>query len=239
MVDLHTHLLPGIDDGAATATETYQLIESLRKQSVTAAACTPHYNPAEISLTEFLENRTRSLNSLKEAKIRLLTGSEVALNEYLFHYPDLSPLCIGTTRYILIELPFDRSFKAEVFVWLERLLNYYNVVPIIAHIEKYPAAKRKRTIHKLKKLGCVIQMNASSIVQKKTRKRALSLVKNGFIEVIASDCHNLTKRPPELGAAYEILKLQFGRDYVQQLIRNGEVILDDMPLNDKREYLLE
>ncbi|MFT4144729.1 MAG: hypothetical protein QM644_09765 [Mobilitalea sp.] len=239
MVDLHTHLLPGIDDGAATVNETYQLIESLRKQSVTAAACTPHYNPAEISLAEFLENRTRSLNSLKEAKIRLLTGSEVALNEYLFHYTDLSPLCIGPTRYILIELPFDRSFKAEVYVWLERLLNYYNVVPIIAHIEKYPAAKREKTILKLKKLGCIIQMNASSLVQNKTRKRALSLVKKGFIEIIASDCHNMTIRPPELGAAYEILKVHFGMDYVLQLIRNGDFILEDIPLNDKSEYLLE
>jgi protein-tyrosine phosphatase len=239
MVDLHTHLLPGIDDGAATVTETYQLIESLRKQSVTTAACTPHYNPAEISLTEFLENRTRSLNSLQEAKINLLTGSEVALNEYLFHYTDLSPLCIGPTRYILIELPFDRSFKEEVFVWLERLLNYYNVVPIIAHIEKYPAAKRKKTILKLKQLGCVIQMNASSIVQKKTRKRALNLVKKGFIEIIASDCHNLTKRPPELGAAYEILKLKFGINYVQQLIKNGDIIIEDIPLKDKSEYLFE
>lgn len=239
MVDLHTHLLPGIDDGAATVTETYQLIESLIKQSVTTAACTPHYNPAEISLAEFVDNRTRAYNSLQKAKIRLLTGSEVALNEYLFHYTDLSPLCIGLTRYILIELPFDKSFKAEVFVWLERLLNYYNLIPIIAHIEKYPAAKKKRTIIKLKKLGCILQMNASSIVQKNTRKRALSLNKKKFIDVIASDCHNLTKRPPELSVAYGILKNNFGMDYIRKLIANGDFIVDDIPLKDKSEYLLE
>ena len=174
MVDLHTHILPGIDDGATSVAEALMMTAALLNQDVKTVVCTPHFDPSHTSLDDFLYKRAKSMALMKEERLSFQSGSETVLNDYLFHYPDLSSLCIGNTRYILIELPYNSAWDKGTYDMLEKLLSYYNHIPIIAHIERYSAIK-KNMIHltKLIKLGCVIQVNASTILNKKRIKNRL------------------------------------------------------------------
>jgi protein-tyrosine phosphatase len=239
MIDLHTHLLPNIDDGAASYEEAMQLAELLREQGVETALCTPHFDPSQITINDFTAKRAASLTLMKAPKIRLIPGSETLLHDFLFYYTDLSPLCVEHTKYLLLELPDQKRWESKMVQQLEHLIHYYGVIPIIAHIERYrPVRRRKRWMDRLRGAGCIIQCNAEFVIDKKTRRRAFRYLKKGYIDVLASDCHNIIQRPPRLAKAYEMIRNRFGEDFCQRLIDNSRQIVDGNLLRGRAHYLI-
>lgn len=233
MIDLHTHVLPYIDDGARNLEESYQMIESLMKQEVTQAVCTPHFNPAHISLGDFIDKRRKAMKLLENSPLELLQGSETMLHDYLFHYMDIRDLCISGKKYLLLELPFYRHWDKNGFQMIEKLISYYDVVPIIAHVERYQSIKIKdKEIKKFRDLGCFIQINSSSIVSKKSRNLIMRYMKQGYIDVLGSDCHNMESRPPVIKEAYEIVIKNMGEKYRKTLQQNAECIVKGEPLQE-------
>lgn len=227
-IDLHTHLLPGIDDGAGSVEEAMELIQLLSEQKILIAVCTPHFEPSMTSLSDFLKERQAAMELLSDVKIRLIAGSETSLHDYLFHYPDLSELCIADTRYLLLEMPFTKHWNSKVYEQLNTLINYYNIIPIIAHIERYPAIKRKeRMVRRLIELGCVLQLNTSSLLNKRTRHRAIRYLKRGYINVLGSDCHNTKERRPRISVPLDLITTKIGTNVVDALICNAENIIND------------
>ncbi len=229
MIDLHTHLLPNVDDGAGSVEETIELLQLLSEQKVKIAVCTPHFYPYLTALSEFLEMRNTAFAMVSGvSNIRLITGSETMLHDYLFHYPDLSELCIAQTRYLLLEMPFTKSWGSKVYEGLNTLINYYKIIPIIAHIERYPAIRRnKRALRRLLDMGCLLQMNTSSLVNKQSRHRAIRLLKKDYISVLGSDCHNRSERPPRIALPLEIIRKKVGSTVVERMIHNAELIIQD------------
>ena len=240
MIDLHTHLLPSLDDGAVDREEALKMTEALHEQNITAAVCTPHFDPSQIGLEKFIEKRTYALTQMRTSKLRLIPASETVLHEYLFHYPDLSKLCIENTKYLLLELPFQKKWDAELFETLNSLITYYDLIPIIAHIERYPAVKKqKKMIKRLMEAGCIIQLNTSSILEKRTRKKAFNYMEKGYIDVLGSDCHDMQKRPPVMNMAVNQIKQKFGFGYCEKLEYNAECIINGIELRKKKSYIIE
>jgi protein-tyrosine phosphatase len=233
MIDLHTHILPEMDDGAGSADEALRMTEALYRQKVEIAVCTPHFDPTRISLKEFLEKRERALSLLEASRIILRTGCEVSLHDYLFHYPDITALCIENTDYLLVELPYAGKWEEKVYGMLEQLIHYYNLIPIIAHIERYRAARKRKTIKRLREMGCLLQLNTSFILDGKGWRRAARLLKRGFIDVVASDCHNMDTRPPVMKAAYDRISEKLGRDCCDKLMENARNIADGLELKSR------
>ncbi len=239
MVDLHTHILPGMDDGAENIEEAILMSEAFRSQLVDAVACTSHYDPSKISLEEYLSKRTEAMKKLEPFGITLKSASETYLHEYLFHYPNLSQLCIFQTDYLLVELPCTDKWEDNIYAMIERLIHYYHVIPIIAHIERYPAVqKNKKRIRRFLQLGCLIQVNADSILDWKKWLRIKGYLKQGYIHVIASDSHNLSRRPPRLSQAYEKISKKLGEQYSNQLQRNAEAVMRGEVLRKKYVEIL-
>lgn len=236
MIDLHTHILPGIDDGAASVAESHQLIEALYQQNIRKAACTPHFDPTKISLADFVQMRTKAMDLLKEPKITLIPASETKLNEYLFHYPDISDLCIGNTKYLLLELPFEKKWNDKHLEYIERIINYYTVIPIIAHVERYEAITHK-IINKLREMGCMIQVNTSSILIKKNNRKVINLFKDDLVDIISSDCHNMTERIPVFTEPLNVLSRNLGEDTCKKLDYNSHCIFDGIEIRKKDHYI--
>lgn len=237
MVDLHTHILPGIDDGARSITEAVEMTKSLSDQNISKAVCTPHFNPMQVSLQEFLNKRTAATSLMNEAKVELISGSETMLHTYLFHYPDLSELCIGNTKYLLIELPYGKKRDESIYETIEKLISFYNTIPVIAHIERYDIANRN--IKKLREMGCVIQLNTTSLIEKKRRKQGVRYLKDGLIDVLGSDCHNMSNRPPVITQALDIITQEIGSNCYSKLKYNGECIVNGIEINKKTMFLIK
>jgi protein-tyrosine phosphatase len=240
MIDLHTHILPEIDDGASSVEEALLLTEMLLKQGVHIAVCTPHFDPAQVALQDFLRNRKASMTLMRASKVKLISGSETMLHEYLFHYTDLSELCIENTKYLLVELPYSKRWDKKVYEAVDKLINHYDLIPVIAHIERYPAViKSVKHIERLINLGCIIQVNTSSILEKDSMRRVVFYMKHGFIGVLGSDCHNIIHRPPIITAAMDYMTQEFGVRYSNELKYNAECIVKGIEVRKKISFIIE
>lgn len=234
MVDIHTHILPYMDDGARDLEESLALIQMLKEQGITSIVLTPHFYSHQESLSDFLERRQGSYKSLKRAvakviqksdmtqegksdseicledgsEFKMLLGSETYLSETLFSYDSISPLCIEDTKYLLLELPYVEKWGPSVFKQIDRLIAKFDVVPIIAHAERYEALQHnpEKVFQELVDLGCMLQFNSHSVVNRHSRYSTLKLIKNGWMDFIGSDCHNLHTRPPEFDLYNEIIE---------------------------------
>lgn len=229
MIDVHTHILPGIDDGANDKEESFCLIEMLKKQGVTGIICTPHFNAATSSMADFIENRKKAFQSLSDTDIKLIKASETYYHDYLFHYNDLTPLCIEKTNYLLLELPLDKKDISEYIKGIERLYYYYNVIPIIAHVERYKyIARSKRSLEYLKNLGCLFQMNTETIINNKKCKRLVQfLLNNDYIDLLGTDCHNIGNRAPVIDKVKEEITSIYGIEMWNKFMENSYKIINE------------
>lgn len=237
MIDFHSHILHGIDDGSKSLDESMALVEDLISQRVFDVVCTPHFYPDEISLDEFLLKRDASLEALRNScaalpDFRLYAGAEVYCSEFLEICHDISPLCIQGTALIMIEMPVTRKWPDEVWRILDIIINKHGLQIIIAHAERYPQVIKhpKSTFKKLIDLGCMIQVNCDAFIDKSSQSRVLKWLDKGFVHLLGTDCHNTTTRPPRMDKALEVITDQCGEGVALTLQNNAQKLLSGEPL---------
>lgn len=228
LVEMHCHILPGIDDGSPDIETSLRMIARLQQQGCNTIVLTPHYYSDEISLTDFLRRRERSysalINALPPGSPRLIPAAEVYISQYLFTNDDLSELKIGNSDYALIEHPFSSSFSQGSYDRLSNLRCDYGIKPILAHIERYGALMDDTyRLEQFIEMGCLAQVNISSFADspRQIRKKLIKLMNTGHIHLVGSDCHNLESRPPEYIAGMRAIYDKCGQDAIETLIHNA------------------
>ncbi|MDR1567525.1 MAG: tyrosine protein phosphatase [Streptococcaceae bacterium] len=238
MIDLHCHILPGIDDGAQTLEDSVEMAQVALEQGITHILCTPHHNngkfinpKAEVithvaKLQAILDERKLDLTLLEGQEIRI-TGdllTEIANDRILF--TDLN------NQYLLLELPTQ-----DVPHYTEKL--FYNLrvagkTPIIVHPERN--AKFREDPNQLLaylEMGCLAQLTAPSYIGKfgsSIQKTAYEMVKHNFVQMVASDAHGVKKRNFYLKEAFVQIEKDFGKEKVallQQVAKdlvNGDAV---------------
>jgi len=234
MIDLHTHILPGIDDGAKSLAESIILLKDEQNQGISTVVLTPHYNSEVLGLDSFLNQRNVAYSALTEAvkkeklSMRLLLGAEVYFDP-LITTIDLSSLVIENTNYILLELPttyFPANIK-KVFYNI-RLKGF---IPILAHVERYAYFRNHPEILKdLADTGVICQINADKLFQRKDHKFIRSCFKHNIVHILASDTHSIDKRPPLLACAYEKVEKMTDKVTRKYLEDNAAKIIQNQPL---------
>ncbi|NLT95701.1 MAG: capsular biosynthesis protein [Clostridia bacterium] len=197
IIDFHSHILPGIDDGARNWDEFSAIARQAVEAGITHMVCTPHYiyKEADFEPEKYYKLFAEAKRILKELglNIKLVPGSEV------FYVPEVFS-CLekglvvtinGGNKYILLEFPqFDIPNNVEQIIYL---LKIQGVIPIIAHPERNPAfSDDPGLLDSLLKKGALAQLNAGSIVGesgKQVRKTAQSFIKAGMIHLLGSDVH--------------------------------------------------
>lgn len=207
--DIHSHFLPGMDDGCKTVAESVKLLEHVRRSGIKGIIATPHYYPEE-SIAQFLERRSvcarNLIREIEEGGHEVplwCMGAEVAYYEGVIRADDLEKLCLGQSRYLLLELPFERWNNAVIRTVYE-LSSIYNIMPVIAHLERYLDFVGRDMLEDLYETDALIQMNGGYILNKKrdARKR----IRKGLVQVLGSDTHNMTSRRPNLREAVNTLQ---------------------------------
>ncbi len=232
LIETHCHILPGIDDGAKDIHTSLRMIHRLKKQGAKAIILTPHYYSDSISYQDFISKRDNALAMLREALTDddpiLIPAAEVYMSHYLFNYENLDKLCIGNTRYALIEHSFACDFKRETFDQLMNLNYDYNITPVLAHIERYSALmENEGLLDDYISAGCLVQVNISSFADahRGVRKKLMKYLDSGKIHLIGSDCHNLDSRAPDYEAGIKAIEKKLGSSVVERLISNSQLLL--------------
>ena len=220
MVDFHSHILPGVDDGSRSVEESLQLLDMLREQQVSAVVASPHFYANEQSVQEFLSRRQAAYETLSaqmqpdHPPIRL--GAEVRFYPGISHLEELRSLCLEGTRLLLLEMPMTRWTDYTVKELLD-MVNSRGVTLVLAHIERYRQLQDARVLDRLLRAGVLMQVNATFFTERLTRHRALKMLGNQMIHFIGSDCHGTRVRPPHMGEAIEIIGKKLGEGFLSQM----------------------
>lgn len=215
MIDFHTHILPGIDDGASTVEESLELLGILSRQGVDSVVLSPHYYGRRRNVQTFLHEADRAYCALREAyhgNIKLVRGAECNISTCAnSDFGELKELSIGGTTYILTELSFEKKWTEDLWERIDNLL-IEGLIPVIAHVELYPAVHRhKEYAQQLVAMGCVLQVNCDSFLDRKFKKILDFLFANELVSCLGTDTHNLTSRPPHYRAATEEICNRYGQ----------------------------
>lgn len=233
LFDLHTHILPGADDGAADLSESLALLKQEELCGVGTVVLTPHFKPQLHSPQEFFATRSATYQTLKEAydgDVRLVLGAEVLYSQYLAGVENVHDFCIEGTDYLLLEMPYHARFDERVVHSVLRLLDEHRIRPILAHVERYEAVRRDYTVlDQFREFGCLFQINAASVLQKgfSMRRFMRRLIEGGYLDLLATDCHDPKHRPAALKGALDALESQYGPRIRQDLMGAAEMVLSN------------
>lgn len=245
MIDLHCHILPGIDDGARTIEDSIDLIKEEQRQGVDSIMFTPHFNFERTNIESFCKIRQQSIQALSDAlaeqniDISIKTGSEVYFSVRLIE-EDIDSLCFEDSNYILIEFPVN-SKPYGLESTMDNLIRR-GYIPILAHVERYPYfSENVDMLYNLVMKGCLAQINAGTII-KHPSSLFMNYIKWEMVHVISTDCHSMKKRPPNIQEAFSIIEKKLGANYKEWLIKNSSDIFKgkyiDMPVIKKPRKIL-
>ena len=232
MIDFHTHILPGIDDGSKDIEMTEKMLEEEAAQGVTAIYATPHFYAHRKNIAQFLERREQSLGKVRELLLRrpdlpgVTAGAEVYYFRGMGRAEQLPKLCIEGTRALLLEMPFEQ-WTQEVLRDVTEIVRRQQLYIILAHVERYYDLQRDKGVWEaVMDLPVTIQMNAGSLLKFGLGRRwCMRLLTSDERTIIGTDCHNLTSRPPNLLRAREYIQKKAGADVLTRIDRLEEKIL--------------
>lgn len=230
MIDLHTHILPGMDDGAVDVEMSLQMLRKEAEQGVGTVALTPHFYRTREHTETFLQRREAAMTQLTAAAAgtdipRLILAAETEWVPGMADWPELEDLCYAGTRILLVELPFT-PWNDEMFRQLYSLEGRRGITPMIAHVDRYFDVQEKRNLEKLLDMDVPMQISAFALTRLHSRRKSLQLLQEADC-VLISDCHDLTTRPPNLPEAMTVVAKKLGKEAAAELAGAGLDILFD------------
>jgi protein-tyrosine phosphatase len=235
--DIHSHILPDIDDGCSSIQQALELLDSAARNSVENIIITPHFNCESNPLkkNDFL-NRIKDLDGAAEKEglsIKTYPGAEVRISHRIVEFIEDSGYIVtlaGKNKYMLFELPLSHEpYRLDDILFEIKLRK---IIPILAHPERYDYLEGKiRYLKKIHDEGLLMQVNNSSLIKGWTYpayRRAVKMLKSGIVDFIGSDCHYMKGRFSNFIDAYKKLVSIMGRKEADVIAEtNPNKILSD------------
>lgn len=234
IIDLHAHLIPGVDDGAQTLEDSLLLAKQAVEEGVEYLVLTPHhYNNQYINHAKDVVALAENLQSqLDQAGIalRVYPGQEIRMNDHLIDdilNQDLLSLDDGG-KYYLIEFPTQTvpDFSEQI---MRQLINR-GITPVIAHPERNHVFVEDRDVYRrFISMGCLGQITTSSIAGEfgdKIQKAAVDMIQQNLAHILASDAHSVEWRPFNYDSGFEALARFFGQEKVEEFKENARNIFN-------------
>lgn len=231
MIDFHSHFLPQMDDGSSSVEESIAMLRASYDYGVKVIVSTSHFRAQKEDPDSFLKRRAEALAKLPsdmENVPKIVLGAEVYYFDNMSHSDSVKKLRLEGTDYILVEMPFTR-WSDNVVRDVCSIRKRLGLTPYLAHIERYlKYQKGTDYIERLMGEGVLIQSNASFFLDFSTGHKAMKMLKNGEINLLGSDTHNMTVRKPDLGPAVQKIEKKLGKDVLDRVDRLGRHILKDV-----------
>lgn len=202
MIDIHCHILPEMDDGAASYDEAVEMAKVSRKNKISSIIATPHFTDFD-EIDDFLMERDERIEMLNkilsdlEINVPIGYGAEVYLKSDVFTAGELGGLTINGSRYMLCEYTLKPFNPEKAVIYAEEICSR-GFVPIIAHPERYISfLENPEVVNDLWDMGCRFQVNAASLAGRggvQMQDFAKNLILRGFVDFIATDAHAVGSR---------------------------------------------
>lgn len=247
MIDMHSHIIYGIDDGARDEESTLQMLKLAEISGTTTIVATPHYMKGRF-ITPYEEVVERVYEIRKLARdnnidVEIMAGQEIYYHkDLIYYYNDKLIGTINNSRYMLIEFPMMEFNIDDIIDGLYEL-TIRGIVPIIAHPERYkPFIKKPHLINKFIEEGYLFQMNSGSLLGKFGRdvqRLAETYYNNGIYSVIGSDAHSSNSRNTNLEPLQDLIKdgISVFDKNAEKILQDEEVLFTGKMIKEKRGFL--
>ncbi|PID29397.1 MAG: hypothetical protein CR982_02780 [Candidatus Cloacimonadota bacterium] len=229
IIDIHTHILFGVDDGAKNIENSMDIIKAGMEEGVDHFFLTPHfYTLSQFNQALVNKNFETLKEKVKDLDITLNLAAEIHLSYDILQISFMEKFRLNKST-ILLEFPFSRvpiNYPQVLQKMIDRNINF-----VIAHPERIEDFRKDfKHVERLKDLGCKFQVTAGSVVGKFgffIRRFAHKLIKNNMCDYIASDVHNLRARKFYIKEAYDLVSKKY-----------GETLAEDLFINNQKKYIL-
>lgn len=233
LIDLHCHMLFGVDDGATSFEVTKKMLDIAYNDGIRIICFTPHFKmhhfESDAEIEHYNNKITQNFQAIKEYSDKLFPDLKLCLGNEIMYHNDIcdsitSEKCrfINNSKYVLVEFrPNTSSYDIKNAI---STLTRKGYIPIIAHIERYSAfAKSFSLLKEIKNLGALMQINAHSVTKfklGKTSRLIKKALKHHLIDIISTDAHDDKAIVPCLSKALKKIERRFGQDYAKKLFHD-------------------
>ncbi len=223
-IDLHSHILPGVDDGAENVQQTMEMLQIAYEEGIRCMIATPHFHPHRGHKSpETMKRKVALVRKLAEKidpKFRIYLGTEIYFTQEIpEQLKKREVLTINGTRYVLVEFSPSDSYE-HIYKSIQQLQMYgYEV--IVAHVERYENVRSNLSCaEELVKMGALLQINTGSIVGKygkEAKKYVYSLMEQDLVFGVGTDAHNAFSRSPKIKKAADLIEKKYGKEYRRRI----------------------
>ena len=229
MIDIHSHILPGIDDGSKSVEMSLEMLRKSAGQGVHTMVATPHFYPTRNNPEKFYADRQRAYEqlagSLTADMPKVLLGAEVAYFDGISRSHALEDMRMGESRLLLVEMPMG-PWTDRMMQELQDIPSNLGLQPVLAHIDRYLKGNQlPRYLDTLLSLDVLLQVSAEAFLRFMDRGKMLKLVKNGLIDFLGSDAHNLDTRAPNMEVAAQNITKKLGEETLSDLTARSAELL--------------
>lgn len=230
MIDIHSHVIYGVDDGAQTIEDSVALVRMAAESGTTDLVATPHCNPAYPYKPELLRERLAEIAEASGNVLRLYLGCDFYLSYDNIQDAIANPskYTINQKSYLLVEFSDLLVFRntGEIF---ERLQDA-GMTPVVTHPERNALIRQRLDdLASWVEKGAFVQITGQSLLGtfgRQAREFCGTLLDRRLVHFVASDAHDIERRPPKLDGAYALLKKQYGEDFAEALcVTNPAAVL--------------
>ncbi len=230
IVDFHTHILPGVDDGAKDVQTTKRLLDLSAKMGIDGIVATPHFYADESKLEDFLRKRELAVREMltvydKALHPKIYLGAEVSYFYGISSSKDIRQLAIKGTDLILIEMPY-MPWDDRMLDELQSIQKELRLTPVIAHVERYWKLQSRKNLRRLMSLDVRFQFSADFLAEGDNKRLVNKLIAKNAIHFVGSDCHNLGTRSQNLpDAVVALMKHPKGKAVLGKIVKYSEKCL--------------
>lgn len=229
MIDIHSHILNNIDDGARDLETSLRMCRVALENGINRIVATPHVRTMD-NIDDFIRQRDNKIRILREKlteeniDVEICPGAEVYVDDDIFFANDLTRLTINSSRYLLIEFAFRNLRLRKIYEYMDEVVRM-GLVPIIAHPERYEYFQQDyEAVNSLAKNGVLFQLNAASLASLDGRQEfelAYSMAYNGLATFIGTDAHSLVHRSNNLSQMMRFFPADISKRNLEVMLRDG------------------
>lgn len=234
IIDFHSHILPGIDDGSRNVQTTKDMLDMCRDHSVDTMIATPHFYADADRVERFIERRQRAYDQVMDLGVdtpHIIMGAEVAYFAGMSRAEKLSALTIEGTNILLLEMPFE-TWNDSIVQEVRDLIDerYFHI--ILAHIERFIKLPGNRPyVEQVLELPLTVQVNAEALTDFRQRGKMLRMFAHNKAHILGSDCHGMHHRMPNLWEGRNVIAKKLGTEILTRIDDYGEKLLADHKAN--------
>lgn len=230
VIDFHSHILPGIDDGSRNVETSIGMLRMCKEHGVDTMIATPHFYADSNTVERFIDSRQKAYDKVMAENMdipQIIMGAEVAFFAGISRAEKTDALKVEETDIMLLEMPFV-TWSDSVVQEVRDLIEKRHFHIILAHIERFlQMPGNKPYVRQILELPVTVQVNAETLLDFRQKGKMLKMFKKGQAHIIGSDCHGMHHRGPNLWLGREVLEKKLGHEFLENMDSYGTKLLKE------------